>query len=150
VRLFIGVWPPDDVIDTIAALPRPDGPRWTRPDQWHVTLRFLGDVADAEPWIALLRDVASQHSSRTATLGPATKILGRGVLMIPVAGLDDLAAAFGNEKFTGHLTLARDAARAFARAPIRARWDVRDIVLARSHLGDGPARYERLATAALG
>ena len=36
-RLFVAVWPPDDVVAELAALPRPDQPglRWTTPDQWH-------------------------------------------------------------------------------------------------------------------
>ena len=43
-RLFIAVWPPPDVVEQVAALPRPPvaGLRWTEPEQWHVTLRFLG------------------------------------------------------------------------------------------------------------
>ena len=42
-RLFVAVWPPDDVLDRLAVLPRPevDGLRWTDQDHWHVTLRFL-------------------------------------------------------------------------------------------------------------
>ena len=51
VRLFVAVWPPADVVTRVAALPRPDvaGLRWTAPDHWHVTLRFLGSVPAAEP-----------------------------------------------------------------------------------------------------
>ena len=47
-RLFVAVVPPDDVLEAVAALPRPQEPgvRWTRPDTWHVTLRFLGDRVD--------------------------------------------------------------------------------------------------------
>jgi 2'-5' RNA ligase len=47
VRLFVAVWPPNDVVDVLADLPRPDvaGVRWTTQGQWHVTLRFLGQVA---------------------------------------------------------------------------------------------------------
>jgi 2'-5' RNA ligase len=149
VRLFAGVWPPDDVLDLVEALPRPEGARWTRPDQWHVTLRFYGEIDDPDACIEELRAVSAAHSPRTVTLGPATKILGRGVLMIPVRGLDDLGAAFGNEKFTGHLTLAREAPRSLKGAPITASWDVTEICLIRSHLGAGPARYETIATAAL-
>jgi 2'-5' RNA ligase len=149
MRLFVGVWPPQDVLDQIEALPRPDGARWTRRDQWHVTLRFYGEVEDPEPCVAELRAVAAQHGARAVTVGPATKLLGRGVLMIPVRGLDDLGTAFGNDKFTGHLTLARDAPRAFKGTPITAQWDVTELALIRSHLGAGPARYETIATAAL-
>ena len=48
MRLFVAVWPPYEVVNSIAALERPPLPglRWTTPDQWHVTMRFLGDVDD--------------------------------------------------------------------------------------------------------
>ena len=50
MRLFVAVWPPDDVIDVLADLPRPEvaGVRWTTRGQWHVTLRFLGHVATVD------------------------------------------------------------------------------------------------------
>jgi 2'-5' RNA ligase len=150
MRLFVGVWPSEEVLDAIDALPRVGTARWTRRDQWHVTLRFLGDVADAEVdgWIATVKDAASRCEPRIASLGPATKIFGRGVLMVPVTGLDDVAAALSAERFTGHLTLARNAYRAIAGAPIAASWNVTEIALIRSDLGDGPARYETIATGA--
>ena len=45
-RLFVAAWPPPDVADAIAALPRPvePGVRYTPREQWHVTLLFLGTV----------------------------------------------------------------------------------------------------------
>lgn len=150
MRLFVGVWPPEDVLDAIAALPRVGEARWTRRDQWHVTLRFVGEVADAEEWVAHVQDAASRYGPRTVTLGPATKILGRDVLMIPVAGLDDVAAEFSEEKFRGHLTLARNASRHLAGTPFRASFDVRELAVIRSHLGNGPARYETIGVAPLG
>jgi RNA 2',3'-cyclic 3'-phosphodiesterase len=150
MRLFVGVWPPAHVLDLVEALPRPDGARWTRRDQWHVTLRFHGEVDDPAPYVTELDRIAARHAARTVTIGPATKILGRGVLMIPVRGLDDLGAAFGNDRFTGHLTLARNARRELQGAPIAASFAVTHLFLVRSHLGGGPARYETIATAALG
>jgi 2'-5' RNA ligase len=49
-RLFVAVWPPAGVVETLQALERPDIPRlrWTTPEQWHVTLRFLGSF-EIEP-----------------------------------------------------------------------------------------------------
>ena len=49
-RYFVAVRPPESVMDEIAGLPRPDvkGVRWTRRDQWHVTLAFLGDRSSAQ------------------------------------------------------------------------------------------------------
>jgi 2'-5' RNA ligase len=49
VRCFVAVWPPDDVLDDLAALPRPAATyaRWSTRDQWHVTLRFFGELDEA-------------------------------------------------------------------------------------------------------
>ena len=98
-------------------MPRPevDGLRWTAPERLHVTLRFLGQCNESEVEAAL---AAADLPAARATLGPRAKRLGRGVLMIPVQGLDDLAAAVEaaisqvglpppDHPFTGHLTVAR-------------------------------------------
>jgi 2'-5' RNA ligase len=50
-RLFVAVRPPDDVLAGVEAAAAPArraivGPRWTTPDQWHLTLQFLGSVPD--------------------------------------------------------------------------------------------------------
>lgn len=153
----MAVWPPDDVLDAIAALPRPTTPRvrWTSRDQWHVTLRFMGD-ADVE---AVVRALASVKAGRCdAVLGPNVKRLGRGVLCVPVVGLEDLAEAVvaatadlgrppDHRSFRGHVTLARMDGRARPRidSVISHRWPVATFALVRSHLGGGPARYETVA-----
>ncbi|MDP9386758.1 MAG: hypothetical protein M3Q48_02235, partial [Actinomycetota bacterium] len=90
MRLFVAVWPPADVVDGLAALPRPEVPglRWTAPEQWHVTLRFLGEVDLA----AARRAFAATDitGAAVAELGPATGRFGRRVLHVPVAGLEGL------------------------------------------------------------
>ena len=116
-RLFVAVWPPDDVLRELVAMPRPavDGLRWTKPERLHITLRFLGQCDEAEVQAAL---AATRLPAAQVTLGPRVKRLGRGVLMIPAQGLDDLAAAVEaaispvglpppDHPFTGHLTVAR-------------------------------------------
>jgi 2'-5' RNA ligase len=148
VRLFVGVWPTDDVLDVIAELPRAAGTRWTLRDQWHVTLRFVGEVDDPQPWVERVQEVAAQFAARTVSLGPKTTMLGRENLVIPAAGLDDVAAAFGAERFRGHLTLSRHATHHLAGAPISAAWEATEVALIRSHLGQGPARYETIARGA--
>lgn len=118
MRLFVAVRPPDDVLDAVAALARPAHPgvRWTTRDQWHVTLRFLGEVGESEPVAAAL--AAAPLPAATAALGPRVTALGSGVVCLPVAGLDALAAAVSeatagwgrppeHRRFRGHLTLAR-------------------------------------------
>jgi RNA 2',3'-cyclic 3'-phosphodiesterase len=147
VRLFIAVWPPAEVVESIDELPRPDHPelRWTTSGQWHVTLQFLGELDQPSPLPPSMSLPAAD-----AVLGPSTRRINRQVLVVPVAGLDDLAAAVGHEgSFTGHLTLARARGRAsvpasLAGTPIEGRWPIDEVTVVRSHLGRGPARYEVL------
>ena len=126
-RLFVAVWPPDDVVRELAAIPRPevDGLRWTKPERLHITLRFLGQCGEEEATGAL-RQVS--FAPVTVKLGPALKRLGRGVVMLPASGVDGLAAAVTdatshigqpppNRRFTGHMTVAR-----FRRDPPPGQW----------------------------
>jgi 2'-5' RNA ligase len=161
-RLFVAVWPPEEVVAALADLPRPDEPgvRWTRPGTWHVTLRFLGR---AEPGVAAEALGDLRHGSVEAVAGPAVHRLGRSVLCVPVAGLDDLAgsvvaatASVGERPdprpFAGHLTLARLRQRGACRLAghrIAARWPVTEVTLVRSHLEPAGARYEVLDRVAL-
>lgn len=121
MRLFVAVWPPDEVLEQLRALPRPDTPgvRWSTEDQWHVTLRFLGQVDAVQD----VRDALASIELPAAevTVGPATKRLGNAVLMLPVHGVDDLAhevlrvtdeiVPAEERHFTGHLTVARARSR---------------------------------------
>jgi 2'-5' RNA ligase len=164
MRLFVAVRPSEDVVDALAALPRPEGTpvRWTTQDQWHVTLRFFGNVDDPSPIGPVLADAVCSFRVLEATLGPRPGVLGHQVVYLPVAGLGDLAEAvvkatarFGEppatRRFRGHLTLGRTkggigdtASLALARS-----WTVREVELIRSHLGGGGARYETLERFAL-
>ncbi len=59
LRLFIALPLPDPVRDTLAALAQPlPGVNWTRPEQLHVTLRFLGDVP-ADQYDAMVARLAA-------------------------------------------------------------------------------------------
>ena len=109
MRLFVAVWPPPPVVDVLAALPRPSlpGVRWTTPDQWHVTLHFFGPV---EPALVPSLVAALPDLDVPVTIGPATARLGRSILVVPVDGLDEVAASLpwpAARPFRGHLTLAR-------------------------------------------
>ena len=164
-RLFVAVWPPAEVLDLIEALPRPERPgvRWTRRDQWHVTLRFLGPVDDPEPVIGALQGMDAGVAPVEAVLGPAVVRLGRGVVCVDVAGLDAVAAAvaeattgFGktpdDRPFHGHLTLARlkgAGAGGLLGADVAARWPVEEVHLVESRLHPKGARYESVAVVPL-
>ncbi|HZQ28596.1 MAG TPA: RNA 2',3'-cyclic phosphodiesterase [Acidimicrobiales bacterium] len=160
-RLFVAVWPPEPVMATLADLPRPDVPglRWTSPEQWHVTLRFLGQVADVEEVLSSFAGLAVPRGE--ARLGPSTGRFGQSILHVPVAGLGELAAAVSSlpspeadRPFRGHVTLARSRGRGgggvdlrpLVGVPVAASWPVEEVTLVASHLGRGPARYRVLAS----
>ena len=164
MRLFVAVRPPDEVLDVVGGLRRPerDGVRWTTRPQWHVTLRFLGEVDDPAPVVAALE--AAPLVRCTAAAGPRVAALGRGVVMVPVAGLEALAegvvAATGHlgrppeaRAFRGHLTLARvrrGSVRDLVGDPVDERFRVEDVRLVRSRPGPGGSRYDDVHVRRLG
>ena len=144
-RLFLAVWPPAAVLERLTALPRPDqaGVRWVPPENLHLTLRFLGD-ADPD---AVDAHLAGAHlPAAEVTLGPVVSRLGRNVVVVPAAGLDELAhavreatASIGRppdpRPFAGHLTLARlkhRAACGVAGTPFHATFSVTGVALVES------------------
>jgi RNA 2',3'-cyclic 3'-phosphodiesterase len=158
MRLFVAVWPPADVGASIAALARPevDGLRWMTEDQWHVTLRFLGEC-DVDDAMAALSTVDAALT--TAVMGPVTGRFARRVLHVPVAGLDEVAGRVITKTkrvgkppeprpFNGHLTLARSRERRgvdlrpLTGVPLAGEWPVDEVTLVVSQLHPKGARYE--------
>jgi RNA 2',3'-cyclic 3'-phosphodiesterase len=155
--------------------PPADALRWAEPDAWHLTLAFLGptDPDDVPRIAAALGDVAATHEPFEAATGRLGAFHRPGSVRVLWYGVADgdgrLAALAGDlanaldlsdgEPFRAHVTLAR--AR---RRPVDLRgWietasesaptgtlEVDRMILMRSHIGRGPARYEALATVALG
>ena len=132
--------------------------RWTGPEQWHVTLRFLGQ---ADPVLVGEAAATALHAHPgprpRAVLGPATGRLGRGVLHVPVGGLDSLAELvasatvdFGQPPrpgpFVGHLTLARArdprSLGDLVRRELSGQWEVGEVTLVSSVTAREGARYE--------
>jgi 2'-5' RNA ligase len=162
MRLFVAVWPSPGVCDVLRALARPELPglRWTTEDQWHVTLRFLGSVDDAlvAPLVAALPPAGVD-----VTMGPAMARLRPSILVAPVAGLDEVAAAVLDattplvpveeaRPFRGHLTLARSkrgpVPGSLVGLPMAGAWRADRVTLVRSTTAPGGARYEVLGEGA--
>ena len=127
-----------------------------------MTLRFLPAV-DLERLISAVAGL-DWREPLTAHAGPAPATLSRHVWMLPVAGLDGLAAAVQSltadldeeqgRPFRGHLTLARarhpKGLKGLPVAPVSVRWPVREIVAFRSELLPGGARHELIGRWVIG
>jgi 2'-5' RNA ligase len=179
-RCFVAVPIGDElraaVAETLRALRARDDAdawRWTDPDAWHVTLAFLGatDPATVPRLASALRAVAEAHAPFELRGGGVGAFPSRGRARVLWYGIADprgelrrlagaVAVAVGlppEDRFRGHVTLARardrfgiDASDLVARPAPEAMLSVDRLVLFRSRLGRGPARYEALATVALG
>jgi 2'-5' RNA ligase len=173
-RAFVAVVPPAPVLDAVAdavALvgPAPAGWRWTPRQQWHLTLRFLGAVDDAEAVEAALRTALGARPGFDVHLGGAGAFPSSrraGVLWTGVAGgeaaLADLAAVAGaaleplgyereTSQFHPHLTVARVRGRerrdarplvaALSGVDLGERFAVGEVVLFESRTRPAGARY---------
>jgi 2'-5' RNA ligase len=163
-----------DVVAVLRARPGGDAVRWVRPENLHVTLRFLGEIAPA-----LQAPLAAQVRAQTAALAPFALQLGGlasfpparrpRVLVLelapgePLAALASavergvVAAGFAPEPrpFRGHLTLGRMRERgappslaALAVPPVV--FDVTESVLFASELHPSGSRYTPLERVPLG
>jgi len=149
--------------------PDVEGVRWTDPDGWHVTLAFLGSIdATSVPGVVeRLVAVAEKHeglSLRSGGLGAfpslaRARVAWYGIddeqgrlarLAVDVAAALDLGAP---RPYRQHVTLARARRRPVDVRPWLESASAPEGVLAvsrlelmRSHVGEGPTRYETLAT----
>lgn len=153
-----------------------DGVRWTGEEGWHLTLVFLGEVGEERvPELEeRLGRAARRHPAHTVRLAGGGRF-GTAVLWAGVQGdvraLGRLAQSaqaaarrtgieVDERPYRAHLTLARTV-RGGPRADLRPyvaelegfegrEWQVAELVLMRSRLGGGPARYERVGAWKLG
>ncbi len=167
-RAFVAVVPPPAVLDAVAgAVGKPDVPsaRFTRREQWHLTLQFLGNRVD-------LDDVAEALGELKLRSGPV-RLGGFGafpnerrarVLWLGVAEgaslLAQLAAAVGvlldprgyppeDRENHPHITLARckvptdlqPTVTALGLGPVGPEWVVGDVVLFESLTRSTGAKY---------
>jgi 2'-5' RNA ligase len=182
LRLFVAVDIPEDVKSQLAASFQPfrervSGARWTSPEGWHVTLKFLGSTWPrlVEPVREAVKSAATGQSSFETAMteigafptAKRARVLWAGLANPQgrfgalVAKLDELLREhFVPEKraFTPHLTVARlnppanllDAAPELLGALVSSRpFPVDRLVLYRSHLSPRGARYEALEQFAL-
>lgn len=159
-RLFVGIWPSEAVaaqlghaLDRLESSPEP-GVRPVPPENWHITLRFIGD-ADVAVVTELLR--VPRLRPTVATIGTRVERLGRGQLVLPVTGVDDLAATVRaateevgvpvDRPYFGHLTIARtrrDAPSVLSAVEFDATMPVDEIALIESDLqSSGPVYTTR-------
>lgn len=153
----MAAWPSPDVADTLAAIPADDSPgvRMVPPENWHVTLRFVGEV---DPAAVVERLRATALPLAEAELGPCLEHLGPRQVVAPVAGVDRLAAAVTRatgdlgepprHTFRGHLTVARLRRGATSTLPgvlVSGRFTVDEVVLVESTLSEAGSRYDAVA-----
>ncbi|HKC80598.1 MAG TPA: RNA 2',3'-cyclic phosphodiesterase [Gemmatimonadaceae bacterium] len=174
-RLFIGVPVSADARDAIArALPKNLPGKPVAPDKWHFTLRFLGatESETRDKIVAGLSStpLGSEFQVRFGQLGAfpnsrRARILWLGLtkggerLCELAATAEDVARSAGfpaeGRAFKPHLTLSRIDPPVSVTALLEQhhRYDfamtVTAVILYRSRLGGGPARYEEVARFAL-
>jgi 2'-5' RNA ligase len=158
VRLFVAAFPPENVLSDLRRRVAGSTARLTAVDRWHITLWFLGEVAeDGQADVERALDGVPRAGKISLRLAGGGQFTGRStVLWAGVQGdldaLADLHDAVGEalgaepEPFTPHLTVAyadhsevRDALRDYAGPE----WTVDEFVLVRSRHADGGG-YEKL------
>lgn len=181
-RLFFALPLPEAALEAIAGAQHrarstasPLAPRWTRPEQMHVTLKFLGE----QPGEALPR-LRAALAARARAAGPIEATVARvaafggqrarilvaqvesrgGALAQLAAGLESDAAELGVERetrpFVAHVTLARFRHPGDARAVIAAAeleptaLRFTDACLYRSELTPSGSRYAVIERRLLG
>lgn len=172
MRLFVAAWPDGPTSTRLSSLTlEPTGGlTLVRPGQWHVTLRFLGEVSGGlvPALVAVLATTTGGLPDRIrCEAGPATAwFSGARVLQIPVSGLDRVADAVHaatlpvvpdtdhrRPPFTGHMTVARakrgllDAAArtALAGIPFSASFEIEHLDLVASQSSPEGPSYTTLA-----
>ncbi len=175
-RLFTAILPPQTLVEELDAFLQPRRPaetrlRWTRPEGWHLTTAFMGDVPDRN--LDRLTEALGEVANRTPTFRlrlagggafpwpPETKVLWLGVAE-GASELTDLAERCRNAgsragvqvdgaAFRPHLTLGRANRAIDTTRLVRVLdtfdgdgWLADELVLVQSHLADRGNRYEVL------
>jgi 2'-5' RNA ligase len=180
VRLFVATDVPEDVRRRLADATRPwhdrvKGARWVTPENWHVTMKFLGSVyprlmswvtdqvraaaTSGAPFSSALTELGAFPSARRARVLWAGLEDPQGRYALLASTLDGLLEReFEPEKraFTPHLTVARFKEQGplpeeLLATDVRSKqFPVEHLTLYRSYLQRPAARYEPLERFPLG
>ncbi|GAA1605446.1 RNA 2',3'-cyclic phosphodiesterase [Kribbella hippodromi] len=179
MRLFVAVVPPSEVVEDLSEFvePRRDHPdddiRWASDQHWHITLAFLGEVADwkSEELEERLEAAAKRQKPFELQLAGAGAFPGVPDARVLYAGVRDETESLKHlsmttrsaaskagvqveaRKFAPHVTLARlrrpiDATRWVRifdtyRSPA---WTAGSLQLIESRLGEGPGHSAAYTT----
>jgi RNA 2',3'-cyclic 3'-phosphodiesterase len=177
MRMFVALVPPDDVLEDLSEFLAPrqeaeSGFRWTVPDQWHLTLAFMAQVADRhlDDLVARLERAASRRTPFSLALAGGGAFPGPSRAKVLFAGVDTgehaeelrrlatgaraaatkAGAATDGGRFHPHVTLARIGRPVEATRWLRVlgayrgpTWRAEEVALIESHLGEGPRNRPR-------
>ncbi len=183
MRLFFAITIPEEIIAKVAQAQAQlrrqigdDGVKWTRPEQFHYTLKFLGEQPPQRAYRAVEAAIAVCREQKPFTFAigevgafpnnrrPGTLWIGATEGVGPMTDLAlNLDRALAKEQFPrekrplkAHLTLARiqtyvgetAAARALQSAQVEelGRFEVSRMALMQSHLKPSGAEYEIVET----
>jgi 2'-5' RNA ligase len=176
VRTFVAVFPPPEVREALVGaareLPVVGAVRWIRPENVHLTLKFLGDITEEElldPVAGALEVVCRRHEPFEAEPGAFGAFPSAGRARILWAGIDEgsdrlralaedvetslepLGFEREDRTYTPHLTLGRARARPVVLETVEApstvpNFTVRDMKLLQSVPGGAGVTYSTLAT----
>lgn len=183
MRLFVGLAVDEAVKDALERLTlrlraKDDGLRWSTRDQWHVTLVFLGEVAD-EARARLVTELGHLRQPAVALRMSGLGVFERAGILhaevevtAPLLGLYEAVAAavrrcglaVEDRPYRAHITLARSRnrdgrktierlKRSVEQQKLNGQWEATEFLLYESQLSPGGSKYivrERFALSGLG
>jgi 2'-5' RNA ligase len=171
MRLFVGLAVSEDAKDSLERLTlrmraKDDGLRWSTPEQWHVTLVFLGEVADAAREALVEELTRVRQPALTLRMEQVGVFERAGILHAQIdvtqgllrlyeavaAAVKRSGLAVEERPYRAHITLARAKnregrktverlERAAEQQRLGASWSAQEFLLYESQLSPGGSRY---------